>query len=1008
MPPPRLAKLTGPRSDALLPRPRLFALLDTVREAPMIWLGAAPGAGKTSLIASYLAKSLRALVWFQVDAGDSDPATFFHYLTLAMAALGRDVSPLPVFATGDADQPLNFARRYLRGWWSLLPQDGALVLDNLQEAGDAPVWHAMLATLLDETPPGMQVFALSRAGPPAELARARLARRLHLLEWADLRLHRDEARQLAVQSELRIDDDSAAVFDHVFEQSQGWVAGLILLIERVKQSGAPQREAFAGSLEAVFEYFAGQVFNATSPQTQDTLLRLSFLPQMNADTAATVSGNPQVGDLLEDWSRRNLFIDRRWSETLSYQFHALFRAFLQSRARLRLGDDPYRACAALAARVLHETGQVDDAVRLYLGTSHWSAAAALILAQAELLVRSGRHQTLREWIEALPPSHREGQHWLVYWHGVSLTGQDPSASREMIERALAGFDEDGERGGQVRATASLVAGWWAERTSLQWMEPHVRRLNALLTIDSDLDLRTRAIGLIGLARARLMIRPDDPLLADYSRRLAAMPTEQLSPELVVGIGTCLLAYYWGIGDSEAGTTIARRTHAAALSAEVPISDRLWFWFYLMTHRVYLADVEGAREMLQRARALNDESRQSPPLADFIRWDVTLELQLAQPERARQMLERDLLPVLSDASLSTQACIDLEQARVGIEEGRIEEAMGHAQRGFTLCEEGGLGWLRASLGLTLVCAQALAGRCDAADETLQRLRRHIGGNLPILSGSIEAYQALVHLQAGRLDEARIALARAFELRRITNYPWGPGWNRPGIALLAAFALREGMHVAPMQHIVRRLRIAPPSPDIEHWPWAVRIRVLDGFSLSFDGQASSAAAGKAPHRLLALLKALAASGAQSVPADELADRVWPDADGDHARRSLDTGLSRLRKLLRDESAILMHDGKVSLNGNCVDLDLRSFEYQCERVAQSAQGSAQWMQAATRVVELYRRPLLSGEAEEAWLLPLRASARKRWRDVADGLVAALSDAGQAAAARRLQARIAQSESA
>ena len=72
--------------------------------------------------------------------------------------------------------------------------------------------------------------------------------------------------------------------------------------------------------------------------------------------------------------------------------------------------------------------------------------------------------------------------------------------------------------------------------------------------------------------------------------------------------------------------------------------------------------------------------------------MTLELQLGWPDRARRMLEIELMPLLADASLSTQACIDLEQARCAIEGRRLDDAVAHAPHGVKLCGEGGLGWL----------------------------------------------------------------------------------------------------------------------------------------------------------------------------------------------------------------------------------------------------------------------------------------------------------------------------
>jgi len=71
------AKLTLPGLTRIFLRTRLFKKLDDLLQFPVVWIAAPGGAGKTTLVASYLrAKNITSL-WYQIDQGDSDIASVF-------------------------------------------------------------------------------------------------------------------------------------------------------------------------------------------------------------------------------------------------------------------------------------------------------------------------------------------------------------------------------------------------------------------------------------------------------------------------------------------------------------------------------------------------------------------------------------------------------------------------------------------------------------------------------------------------------------------------------------------------------------------------------------------------------------------------------------------------------------------------------------------------------------------------------------------------------------------
>lgn len=271
-----LAKLTPPRLYAVTERKRLFTLLDEhYRHHPLIWVAGPPGAGKTSLIASYLAEQKQRTLWYHIDPGDADLATFFHYLAqAAQGAAGRKQLCLPALTPEFIADVPGFTRRFMRELWAKVPLPATLVLDNYQELPIEAPLQKMLPIALAECPIGATFIVISREEASASFARELVHNGVGHVRWEDLRLTLEETASLA-GSVSAIDEDTLR---SLHARANGWVAGTILMLERLKVNETWNGSTPSETMPEVFHYFAKQVFEHITPQAQATLMRTALLP----------------------------------------------------------------------------------------------------------------------------------------------------------------------------------------------------------------------------------------------------------------------------------------------------------------------------------------------------------------------------------------------------------------------------------------------------------------------------------------------------------------------------------------------------------------------------------------------------------------------------------------------------------------------------------------------------------------------------------------------------------
>ncbi len=219
-----------------------------------MWIAAPGGAGKTTLVASYLrAKNITSL-WYQIDQGDSDIASFFYYLGEGLKQLSRPRKwRLPLLTSDNQFGLLVFPRHFFRTLFEKMKAPDVLVLDNFEWVNDDVAFNQILQQGLEEIPPDCQVIVTCRASPPAQYARMLAKKQRVKIGWEELQL--TERESAGVISPLHAGDVcSDEMADLLHKTAEGWVSGLVLLnlthqLSLLRTSNALNLNAFSEHVE---------------------------------------------------------------------------------------------------------------------------------------------------------------------------------------------------------------------------------------------------------------------------------------------------------------------------------------------------------------------------------------------------------------------------------------------------------------------------------------------------------------------------------------------------------------------------------------------------------------------------------------------------------------------------------------------------------------------------------------------------------------------------------------
>lgn len=783
---PRSRRLTG-----IVARERLFVLLDRWRDRPLTWIVGPPGAGKTTLVASYLESRALPAVWYTPDVTEVDPAVFFQRLA---ELLPTRRSALPVFSDEYRADLGGFSRRFWPQLFARVQKRTTLVLDGLPPVLDANSLAVILGEAINSAPNGARLIITSRNEPPSELARSLIRQHIGLLGWNELRFDLAETR--AAASELGGLDETQLRVLH--EQAAGWVAGLRMLIEHFRRSGQLVCGPSTGDQEALFSFFASEVLQQLPAAARNVLLSTSLLPRVTQHAADALSRDSAGWQALAALSERRLFVDFTIAPEPAYQYHALFKNFLSAQARKELGATGYRSLQQRSAAFLAAHGEAAHAIPLYASAGDWVAAGRLILIEATSLLARGHSQTLRGWVQALPSWYVQATPRLLYCLGLSQCVLEPALARANLERAYQRFLAERNPLGQVLAAAAIVQTYYFQFDAFDALDFWIDALHELLQTElvfPSAETELHACSMLQIAMTYR--RPNHPYLAPCAERVLELITRGLDVNQSVAAAGLLLTYYDWFAPEKARLLIGFVQPLLRAKDLTPF-NRLWWLLSESNHYYYEGQRARASALFAEARKIASSQGILPNHALVLMLDAmeadTKRLSLGQIDAiieglnpTRRQEEQNIMSI----AVHTALCRGDHARALAYAERMLRSA---GDTGHRTCELEAHAWVATAL-----CE---SGKAKAALASLVVARELVRG---VEAPKIEFHHLLIeanaYLQLGKLTPAHDALSQGLALARAHGYTNGFQLTPHILARLCAEALQHDIEPQYTQRIIQ---------------------------------------------------------------------------------------------------------------------------------------------------------------------------------------------------------------
>ena len=882
---------------------------------------APPGYGKTTLISSYLNSKNEPSVWYSVDDSDADFASFFPQFSLGIRkATPKKRKPIPEYHPGDAMNIKVFARRYFNAIYKRFDSPFSIVFDDFHECKSS-MWCEVINIAINELPKMGKLFIISRESLPSQFARLNINQQINLIQGDDLRFSDKETAELASIHNI------SELTSHQYTEAQammvGWAAGLSLLFTHLKQSD-PCVELEFNAEQDLFNYFMNEVFSNIKDELKNLLYRTCMLTEINVKHAVKLSGNPRAGDMLKELYERSYFTYRISTKEKTYRFHPLFREFIQHQSEKQLGPETFIEIRNKSITLLEQDQAIVSAAKLVIQGGEWKRLAEFVTRYAPNLMSNNQIQTLQNWLQHIPEALFVRIPWLTYWRAVCFIFIQPQGARQYFIAAHDGFKEHKDVVGQCLSLSGVIESYIIERDSFSPLDEWIEHVDKIFeSIENQIPAPVASRLTIAMFTGLVHRAPQHRHFDLWLKRVINIPNAILSPELRIMRQVSLILHYLWQGDFRRAESIYDRIEPEMRQHPDPGVKLRWYLIQIFYLWFTGNGNDQALTITKEALKFSREYGLAPMEGSYLIHGAAAAVMAKKYDLAGNMLQTISQHI--DESMRSQLALYYKvHAVYKLQRGDIHSAFYYMQESLRYAECSGSLFYQATTHFTQAQLHYLVNDLDntkhhlavcksIADQTKSYFHQFL----------IKLFQASIEWSAGTCDLALDHLKHAMELASKHNLSPNLWIGEKSLREILSIAIDRQIESNTANSILKKCNLTRISlkEREENKSWPVRIYTLGCFEIYLNDELFTLPSRNRP-KVFSLLKVLIAFGGQQVHESTICDVIWPDADGDAAHRLLNTTVFRLRKLLGFQEALVLKEGKLSLNKEVCWLDTWAF--------------------------------------------------------------------------------------